>query len=123
MFINYRVNAGFLPKDHWTQDPVEGGGRIIGEVCHFVDTIQYLSNGEPISVFAQSLSMTGERLQSDNVAITIRFSNGSLAVISYLANGDPALPKERIEIFSGGKTAIIDNFKVLETIPGGMKSS
>ncbi len=121
MLINYRVNAGFLPKEHWTQDPVEGGGRIIGEVCHFIDTIQYITDGEPASVFAQSLSMSGERSQSDNIAVTIRFSNGSVGVISYLANGDSALPKERIEIFSGGKTAIIDNFKVLETYQGGTR--
>ncbi len=121
MFVNYRVNAGFLPKDHWTQDPAEGGGRIIGEVCHFIDTIQHLAGGEPVSVFAQSLSMSGERSQSDNVAVTMRLSNGSVGVITYLANGDPALPKERIEIFSGGKSAIIDNFKTLETYHGGTR--
>jgi len=119
--VNYRINAGFLPKDHWTHDPVEGGGRIIGEVCHFIDTIQYLSNGEPASVFAQSLSLGGVRTQSDNVAVTIRFSNGSVGVITYLANGDSAVPKERIEIFSGGKTAVVDNFKRLETYHGGSK--
>ncbi|MGA7159731.1 MAG: bi-domain-containing oxidoreductase [Bacteroidota bacterium] len=121
MLVNYRVNAGFLPKEHWTQDPVEGGGRIIGEVCHFIDTIQYITNGEPTHVFAQSLSLSGDRSQTDNVAVTIRFSNGSVGVITYLANGDSALPKERIEIFSGGKTAIIDNFKVLETYHGGSR--
>ena len=121
MMVNYRVNAGFLSKDHWTHDPVEGGGRIIGEVCHFIDTIQYISNGEPTSVFAESLSLTGERTQSDNVALTIRFSNGSVGVITYLANGDSAVPKERIEIFSGGKTAVVDNFKRLETYQGGSR--
>ncbi len=121
MMLNYRINAGFLPKDHWTHDPVEGGGRIIGEVCHFIDTIQYLSDGEPTSVFAQSLSLTGARTQSDNVALTIRFSNGSVGVITYLANGDSAVPKERIEIFSGGKTAVVDNFKRLETYHGGSR--
>ena len=121
MLVNYRVNAGFLPKDHWTQDPVEGGGRIIGEVCHFIDTIQYLTNGEPVSVFAQSLSLGGERTQGDNVAITIRLSNGSVGVVTYLANGDPAVSKERIEMFSGGKTAVIDNFKVLEMFHGGAR--
>ena len=79
------------------------------------------TNGEPASVFAQSLSLSGERSQSDNIAITIRLSNGSVGVITYLANGDSAFPKERIEIFSGGKTAIIDNFKVLETYQGGTR--
>jgi len=121
MLVNYRVNAGFIPKDHWTQDPVEGGGRIIGEVCHFIDTIQYLTNGEPASVFARSLSLGGERTQSDNVAITIRLSNGSVGVITYLANGDPSMSKERIEMFAGGKTAVIENFKTLETYHGGVR--
>ncbi len=121
MLINYRVNAGFIPKEHWTQDPAEGGGRIIGEVCHFIDTMQYLVDSDPTHVFAQSLSLSGERSQSDNVAITIRFANGSVGVITYLANGDSAVSKERIEIFSGGKTAIIDNFKSLETYHGGAR--
>jgi len=121
MLVNYRVNAGFLPKDHWTQDPAEGGGRIIGEVCHFIDTIQYITSAEPTSVFAQSLSLSGERSQSDNVAITVRLSDGSVGVITYLANGDSSLSKERIEIFSGGKTAVIDNFKILEMYHGGTR--
>ena len=121
MVVNYRVSAGFLPKDHWVHDPIEGGGRIIGEVCHFIDTIQYLTNGEPVSVFAQALSLTGARTQSDNVAITIRLSNGSVGVITYLANGDSALPKERIEAFCGGKTAVLDNFKTLEMYSGGTR--
>ena len=121
MMVNYRVNAGFIPKDHWTQDAVEGGGRIIGEVCHFIDTLQYLTNAEPTHVFAQSASLGGNRTQSDNVVVTMRFSNGSIGVITYLANGDSAVPKERIEMFSGGKTAIIDNFKSLETYEGGVR--
>ena len=121
MVVNYRVSAGFLPKDHWVHDPIEGGGRIIGEVCHFIDTIQYLTNGEPVSVYAQALSLTGARTQSDNVAITIRLSNGSVGVITYLANGDSALPKERIEAFCGGKTAVLDNFKTLEMYSGGTR--
>jgi polar amino acid transport system substrate-binding protein len=119
MMITYRINAGFLPRDHWTQDPITGGGRIIGEVCHFIDTIQFLSNGKPTQVYAQSLSVTGNRTQSDNSAITIRLDNGSVGVITYLANGDSAVPKERIEVACGGKTAILDNFKRLELFAGG----
>ncbi len=123
MLVLYRVNAGFIPADHWVHDPVEGGGRIIGEVCHFIDTIQYLTKGEPTQVFAQSLSLSGKRTQSDNVVITIRLSNGSLGTIVYLANGDAAVAKERIEMSSGGKTAIIDNFKTLETYAGGTRKT
>jgi len=121
LFVVYRVNAGFIPSDHWVHDPVEGGGRIIGEVCHFIDTIQYLTRGEPVSVFAQSLSLGGKRTQTDNVSITLRLSDGSVGTIVYLANGDSSVPKERIEISCGGKTAIVDNFKALETYAGGAK--
>jgi len=121
MIVNYRVNAGFIPPEHWVHDPVEGGGRIIGEVCHFIDTIQYLSNGEPTEVFARSLSLAGKRTQSDNIVVTLKLSNGALGVITYLANGDSSVPKERIEISAGGRTAIIDNFKTLETYAGGTR--
>ncbi len=121
MMVTYRVNAGFLPKNHWTQDPVEGGGRIIGEVCHFIDTIQFLTGGLPVRVFAQSLSLKGSRTQSDNVAITLQLSNGSAGVIAYLANGDTAVSKEYIEMYAGGKTAVLDNFKRLEMYEGGTR--
>ena len=121
LLVVYRINAGFIPSDHWVHDPVEGGGRIIGEVCHFVDTIQYLTGGEPVKVFAQSLSLSGKQTQSDNISVTLRMSDGSVGTIIYLANGDSSVPKERIEISCGGKTAIVDNFKALETYAGGTK--
>ncbi|MDE3057610.1 MAG: bi-domain-containing oxidoreductase [Bacteroidota bacterium] len=122
MMVMYRINAGFLPKTHWTQDPIEGGGRIIGEVCHFIDTIQFLTGALPTKVFAQSLSLKGNRTQSDNVAITLRLSNGSVGVITYLANGDTAVSKEFIEIHAGRKTAVLDNFKRLELYEGGTRN-
>ncbi len=121
MLVSYRVNAGFLPKEHWTQDPIEGGGRIIGEVCHFIDTIQFLTGALPVKVFAQSLSLKGNRTQSDNVAITLQFSNGSVGIVTYLANGDAAVSKEYIEMYAGGKTAILDNFTRLELFEGGTR--
>jgi predicted dehydrogenase/threonine dehydrogenase-like Zn-dependent dehydrogenase len=121
MVINYRVNAGYLPKDHWSQDLIEGGGRIIGEVCHFIDTIQFITGGMPQKVFAQSLSTSGNYTQSDNVAITVRFNNAAVGVITYLANGDASVPKERIEMFAAGKTAVIENFKRLETYHGNTR--
>lgn len=121
MMVTYRVNAGFLPKDHWTQDPVEGGGRIIGEVCHFIDTIQFLTGALPMKVFAQSLSLQGNRTQSDNVAITLQLSNGSVGVITYLANGDSSVSKEYVEMYAGGKTAVLNNFKRLEMYEGGTR--
>ena len=105
--VHYRVNAGFLPRDHWTQDLVEGGGRLIGEGCHFIDTIQYLTGSEPVRVFAELVPSEVR----ENWNITIRFENGSVGVIQYLCNGDKLYPKERIEIFGGNRIGIMENFK------------
>ncbi|PIO49251.1 MAG: oxidoreductase [[Chlorobium] sp. 445] len=107
--VQYRVNAGPLPPDHWTQDPEEGGGRLIGEVCHFIDTIQYLTGSEPVRVYAEMLP-TKVR---ENLLITIRLANGSVGTIQYLCNGDKLYPKERIEIFGGNRIAIMENFKTV----------
>ncbi|HEU4796497.1 MAG TPA: Gfo/Idh/MocA family oxidoreductase, partial [Pyrinomonadaceae bacterium] len=110
--ILYRVNAGHLPKEHWTQDPVEGGGRIIGEVCHFVDLMQFLTGASPISVFAESVSAKSPKIvDADSVFITLRFADGSNGAIAYLSEGDKSLPKERVEIFGGGKSFVIDDFR------------
>jgi predicted dehydrogenase/threonine dehydrogenase-like Zn-dependent dehydrogenase len=112
--VQYRINAGRIPRTHWTRDPLEGGGRIIGEVCHFVDLIQDLSSSVPVQVLAVPLGRQGYISQDDDsVCVTIRFENGSVGTINYLANGDSSVPKEHIEIFSTGRTAIIDNFKTL----------
>lgn len=119
LVINYRVNAGYLPKDHWTQT-AQGGGRILGEVCHFVDLLQFLTASAPASVFAQCVSAESARMpDQDNVAITVRFANGSVGQIAYLACGDKLLAKERVEIFGGGQTFIIDDFRTGEHYAGG----
>jgi polar amino acid transport system substrate-binding protein len=119
LVINYRINAGFIPKDHWTQTD-EGGGRILGEVCHFVDLLQFLSGSKPVKVFAECISGPGTKMKNqDNVAITIRFSNGSVGVITYLACGDTLLNKERVEIFGGGKSFVIEDFRTGELYAGG----
>lgn len=107
--VQYRVNAGPLPPEHWTQDLDEGGGRLIGEVCHFIDTIQYLTDSEPVRVYAEMLPT---RLR-ENLLITIRMANGSVGTIQYLCNGDKLYPKERIEIFGGHRIAIMENFKTI----------
>lgn len=110
LVINYRINAGFVPRDHWTQMS-SGGGRILGEVCHFVDLIQYLTGSKVDTVFAQSIQTTDTKIvSSDNISITLSLKNGSLANITYIASGDKSVPKERIEIFGGNKTFIIDDF-------------
>jgi polar amino acid transport system substrate-binding protein len=110
--IVYRVNAGRIPKEHWVQDEEQGGGRIIGEVCHFVDFIQFITGALPISIFAESVTGTNERaVDADSVMITLRLADGSNATIAYLSEGDRALSKERIEIFGDGKSFVIDDFR------------
>src|SRR5579863_6860412 len=118
--IHYRVNAGFLAADHWLNDPQQGGGRILGEVCHFVDFLCFLTNSSPVEVETCSLPNPG-RYSNDNIVCSLRFANGSLGTISYLANGDKSFSKERIEVFGGGTVAMLEDFGRLELIRGGKK--
>jgi polar amino acid transport system substrate-binding protein len=121
LLINYRVNAGFLPKDHWTQTE-QGGGRILGEVCHFVDLMQFLTGSEPVTVYALSVTADNDQMpDQDNVVISLSFQNGSVGQIGYLACGDKLLNKERIEIFGGGQSFIIDDFRLGEHYAGGTR--
>lgn len=110
--INYRVNAGRVPPGHWAHHPNEGGGRIVGEVCHFIDFIQFMTLSLVTRVFAESISSRShEIVAEDSVLITLRLADGSNAAIAYLAEGNSALPKERIEIFGDGKAFVIDDFR------------
>ena len=110
--ILYRVNAGRIPREHWAQDPEKGGGRIIGEVCHFVDLLQYLIGALPISVFAEAVSGNNPSVvNQDSVFITLRFADGSNGAIAYLAEGDAGLGKERVEIFGEQKTFVLDDYR------------
>lgn len=120
-YIHYRVNAGYIPLDHWTQDPNVGGGRIIGEVCHFIDLITFLVGDSPVSVNAQALPDSG-KYREDNVSMTFTFSDGSIGVVDYLANGDKSFSKERVEVFCGGQISVLDDFVSLETIRDGRRS-
>ncbi len=114
LVINYRVSAGFLPKDHWTQTE-EGGGRILGEVCHFIDFLQFITGANPVRIFAECVANSNTKAQSrDNVAVTIALANGSVGLITYLACGDRLLAKERIEIFGGGRSFIINDFRTAD---------
>lgn len=109
--INYRINAGFLPLDHWTQDQEIGGGRIIGEVCHFIDLCNYIAGENDPSFSISAMRAGREDLPSnDTVAITLEYSNGSIATVNYFSIGSRSLPKERIEIFKGGRSVVIDDF-------------
>lgn len=109
------MNAGFIPSDHWTQDPKIGGGRIIGEACHYVDLMRFLA-GSPIKfVEARCLGNSHEEnFTEDNVTILLGFEDGSCGTIHYLANGGRSFPKERIEIFTEGRTLQLDNFRKLK---------
>src|SRR5713226_9187095 len=110
--INYRVNAGRIPPGHWAQDAREGGGRIIGAVCHFIDFMHFMTGSLTTRVYAESIvSRNQEITNEDSVFITLRFADGSNGSIAYVAEGDKALPKERIEIFGAGKSFVIDDFR------------
>ncbi len=110
--IMYRVNAGRIPKEHWIQDAIEGGGRIVGEVCHFIDLMQYWTEAPPVSVFAESVAGTNQEVtKDDSVFITLRFADGSNGCIAYLAEGDKKLDKERVEIFGEGRAFVLDDFR------------
>ena len=109
--INYRINAGSIPKGHWIQDVQVGGGRIIGEVCHFIDLCAYLSGSTVVSVNANVMA-DASNLQ-DTVAISLQLANGSIAQIAYFSNGNKNLPKEKLEVFGSGLVAQLDDFKSL----------
>jgi polar amino acid transport system substrate-binding protein len=118
--INYRVNAGRIPAGHWIQDPREGGGRIIGEVCHFIDLMQFITGAVTTRVYAEAIaSRDHEAVDEDSVVITLRFADGSNGSIAYLAEGDKAMSKERVEIFGGGKTFVLDDFRSATLHSGG----
>jgi len=120
--IHYRINAGPIPLNHWTQDPEIGGGRIIGEACHFIDFITFLIGEAPVSVTAYALP-DGGKYREDNVSMTFTFPDGSIGVVDYLANGDKSFPKERIEVFCGGQVSVLDDFVALQTVRDGRKSA
>jgi predicted dehydrogenase/threonine dehydrogenase-like Zn-dependent dehydrogenase len=118
--ILYRVNAGRIARTSWIQDPRAGGGRIVGEVCHFIDLMQFLTGALTTRVYAEAIaSRNQEIVDEDSVMITLRFGDGSNGQIAYLAEGDRALTKERIEIFGGGKTFVIEDFRTAALYEGG----
>jgi len=120
LYAHYRINAGYIPLNHWTHDPKQGGGRIIGEGCHFIDFITYLVGAAPISVSAVALPDSG-KYREDNVSMTFTFPDGSVGVVDYLANGDKSFPKERVEVFCGGRIAVVDDFRKLELVHDGRR--
>ena len=118
MSMLYRVNAGAIPLEHWIQDPSQGG-RIVGEVCHFVDCMMFLTDAVPVRVFAESISSPNVKThQQDTVIISLKFSDGSIGSIQYFANGDNAVAKEYCEVFADVKTAQLHNFESVDFSEG-----
>ncbi|MCH6198334.1 bi-domain-containing oxidoreductase [Aquiflexum sp. LQ15W] len=118
--MSYRINAGQIPSDSWIQDLEIGGGRIIGEVCHFIDFLSFLSGSLVQSVSAVVLPSPANT--NDSVSILLKFKNGSIGTISYLANGSKELPKEYVEVFASGITCILEDFKALKVFGKGKKT-
>lgn len=114
-----RVNAGTIPSENWIQDVERGGGRIIGEVCHFVDLACHLAGSRVTSVFAEGLGNGKSPVLQDSLVAVLRFEDGSLATITYAAEGDTASGKERVEVFCSGTTCVIDDFRTLEIVRRG----
>jgi predicted dehydrogenase len=104
------MNAGFIPAEHWVQDMAVGGGRIIGEACHLIDLITYLTDSIVESVVMNAMG-TDPDSGTDNASILLKYKNGSNGVINYFANGHKAYSKERIEVYSQGRTIVMDNFR------------
>jgi len=120
IFIRYTVNAGFIPQNHWVHDPQIGGGRIIGEACHFIDLIGFLTGSYPGTISVVCLPDSGKYHQ-DNCSITIQYEDGSLGVVDYFANGDRSYPKERVEVFCEGKIGVLNDFRELTLVKNGNK--
>jgi predicted dehydrogenase len=118
MVVHIRVNAGYLPHQHWTQQNSSGGGRIIGELCHFVDWARCVVGTSVVRVTANGLP-DGARYNRDNVVATLAFQDGSIANLLYLANGDRSVAKEQYEVFCEGKVGRIDDFRALELATDG----
>jgi predicted dehydrogenase len=115
--ITYRINAGVIPKESWVQGE-EGGGRILGEVCHFVDYLQFLSDEEPVETFAYKSSEG-----MDTLSVVIKLSDGSIGNINYFSSGDRAFPKERVEVYGGNRVAVLDDFRSLEMWKRGKRKT
>ncbi len=117
MAMIYRVNAGPMPADAWMQQPEIGGGRIIGEACHFIDYLMYVNGSLPVSVYAAAMDEPAHL--EDTVNISLVFENGSIGTVSYLANGSTALPKEYIEVYRAGVTGVLTDFRELRVYGSG----
>ena len=109
--MNMTINAGVIPPDHWTQDPERGGGRIIGEGCHFIDLLSYLA-GSPVRTVSAFMVGEGPAVRGDKTSIILGFTDGSIGTVNYFANGPKSYPKEMLEVFSDGRVLKMENFRI-----------
>ncbi|MBM4196603.1 MAG: zinc-binding dehydrogenase [Gammaproteobacteria bacterium] len=119
LVMTYRVNAGAIPREHWIQDPVLGGGRIVGEGCHFLDFMQSICAAPPVSVRGLRIAQHSSGLTADQCTLVFGFADGSVGTLVYTAGGDNGLAKERFEAFGGGLAVTMDDFLVTECFHGG----
>ena len=120
LVINIRVNAGPIPTDSWIHDPSSGGGRLLGEVCHFIDLAQAIAGSRIRRVYASNIGLPDPASQlRDNVCVNLELTDGSVASIAYTSKGDVALGKERVEVFGGGVSAVIDDFRTTTVLRNG----
>ncbi len=122
LVMTFRVNAGAVPGEHWIQDPEIGGGRILGEVCHFVDTLQFLCGALPVSVHARSIARHATGITDDQSILSFGFACGSVGTVIYAAGGDTAVAKERLELFGDGRSVILDDFMTTEFYRSGRRT-
>jgi predicted dehydrogenase len=111
--MNFTANAGAVPRDHWVHDPIRGGGRIVGEACHYLDLMVFLA-GAPISSVAAAMMGQGVGVKEDKMALVVSLADGSIGTVNYFANGSRSFPKEQMEVFSEGRVLKLDNFRRLD---------
>jgi predicted dehydrogenase/NADPH:quinone reductase-like Zn-dependent oxidoreductase len=122
LVMQYRVNAGFLEPGHWIFSAENGNGRIVGEACHMVDFMMCLAGSKPVKISAERVGAEGGYVvANDNVLLTIRFADGSIGSVAYTGSGDRLLPRERLEVFGEGKSAVLTDFRELELYGKGRK--
>jgi predicted dehydrogenase/threonine dehydrogenase-like Zn-dependent dehydrogenase len=110
--MNMTINAGIIPADHWVQNPEIGGGRILGEGCHFIDLLSFIASS-PIKSVSAAMVGDGPAVRDDKISIMLEFADGSIGTVNYFANGAKSYPKESLEIFSEGKVLRLDNFRLI----------
>lgn len=120
LVMTYRVNAGYIPEDHWVHDPEIGGGRLLGEGCHFIDFLHYMTDSEAVRVSAEAISgATGKYRPDDNLIVTLTFNDGSIGNIIYTAEGSKSFSRERFEAFCEDSVAVIEDFGRAQLVEGG----